>query len=399
MEIDLRKPESLLMPADIDDAILHNVDIQTFKKILLWGKKISVSDVVFQSDMPVMIKVSNLVFPITRNRLSSNVVIRMVGIIYGAREGDDSAYQRIMQGQDNDATYYFKIGRSGEERKGVRYRVNSLRDGEDDVAIVMRLNNDEILKLSEIGQHESGEIYQHMFPMKGLNLVTGSVDSGKTTLIYACLRHFIENDPRSAFIDTYEKPIEGDLRAIARKSKLMNKSVRQCPVPQGASGFLQGIEHSLRKNTDIVLTGEVKNAEDARGLMAGLLATGKLMMATLHTDNVPTTLGRLLEMLKTNDEGNTQALTYDLISSSNMFVSQKLLQTIDLKRVAVNETIIFNNEIRERLFTAGRANMKREMENIMREKGSTMVDKAKLLWEDGVISEETYQEFAYSFGY
>jgi defect-in-organelle-trafficking protein DotB len=399
MKIDLSNPETLMMDETIDDSIVHHVDERIFKKILLWGKKIGVSDIAFQVNMPVLVKISNMVFPITRSRISENCMVRFIGIIYRSREGDDSAYQRIMQGQDNNTTYVFKVGRPGEEKSSVRYRVNCLRDGDDEAAVVMRLNDDRILKLEEIGQSPEGEIYQNMFPMKGLNLITGSVDSGKTTLIYACLRYFIENDPRHAFIDTYENPIEGDLRRIARISKFMNKSVRQCPVPQGTTSFSGGIEHSLRKNTDIILTGEVKNAEDARGLMAGLLATGKLMMATLHTDNVPTTLGRLIEMLRTDDEGNTRALIYDLISSLNMIVSQKLLRTVKNKRVAVNEVLIFTPEIRERLFSTPREKIKREMEVIMREKGDTMVEKAKSLFEDGVIDEPTYKDFAKSFGY
>jgi Tfp pilus assembly pilus retraction ATPase PilT len=396
---DLRKPDTLLMSEDIDEALYSFIDEKLLRKILLWGKLINVSDIAFQEGMPVIIKKNNLVFPITRGTLDTSVISRFLGIIYGAKDGDDSAFQRVMSVDDTNTTYVFKVGDSGTEKQSVRYRVNCIRDAEGGASIRMRLNNEQILKLEDIGLTEASEIYQNMFPVKGLNLVTGSVDSGKTTLIYACLGNFIERDPRSAFIDTFESPIEGNLKAVAQKAKVFNKIVNQCPVPIGVKSFSQGVEEALRRNTDIILAGEVRKPDEAVGLVQGVLSTGKLLMATLHTDNIPVTFSRLLEMLHSDNEGKMRSMIYDLISSMNMIVSQKLLTTVDLSRVAVNEVLVFTKEIKKRLNSIPIEKVSSEIEKIMLESGSTMVDKAESLRDQGIISEETFLKFKDSFSY
>ncbi len=399
---DLSKPETLLMPDDIDDALCNHINEELFKKILTWGKALNVSDIVFQIGVPIKIKKNNLVYCITKCDLSVTAVVRFIGIIYGARDGDDSAYQRIMAGaedNDNNTTYAYKVGNAGQAKKTIRYRVNCLRDGDTDASIVMRLNNDQILSLEQIGQTRDGEIYKHMFPMKGLNLITGSVDSGKTTLIYACLNEFILNDPKHAFIDTYEMPIEGDLREVARKNGIQNKSVRQCPVPLGVRNFSDGISQSLRRNADIILIGEIRTQEEVIGVINGVLATGKLVMGTLHTDNIPVTFSRLYNTLSSSNEGQMRSLIYDLVSSTNMIVSQKLLQTVDKKRVAVFESLVFTKAVKERLNAVPMENLTAEITAIMKESDNTMVDKAKRLFEAGRLSKEVYIEFKNSFSY
>jgi Tfp pilus assembly pilus retraction ATPase PilT len=235
--------------------------------------------------------------------------------------------------------------------------------------------------------------------MKGLNLFTGSVDSGKTTTIFACLKYFILHDLRSAFINTYENPIEADLRKIAEECPLQNKSVFQCPVPQGVTTFEIGVEQSLRRNADIIVTGEVRTRDEILAVVNGVLATGKLLMATLHTDNIAVTINRLIRTLKTESEGETKSIIYDLISSLNLIVSQKLLTTVDLNRVAVSEVLHFTKEVKERLHNVEIDQISREVKSIMLEKNDTMVDKAKTLFRLGKITETVYNDFKESFSY
>ena len=360
---------------------------------------IDVSDIIFQVDSPVKIKKNGLVFPITRSELTSNTLVRCIGIIYGARDGDDSAYQRVMSGEDSNTTYTYKTGVAGKLKKEIRYRVNCLRDGDIDVTVSMRLNKSQISTLSEIGQSSDGELYQNMFPVKGITLITGSVDSGKTTLIYACLNEFILRHKRHAFIDTYENPIEGNLRDVVKKNNIQNKSVRQCPVPLGVKTYTSAIHQSLRRNTDIILLGEIRTQEEVIGLINGALATGKHLMGTLHTDSIPVTFSRLYNTLSSSNEGQMRSLIYDLIKNFNMIVSQKLLHTIDLKRIAVYETLIFTKSIKERLLSVPMEQLTSEIVLIMKESNDTMVHKAKKLFDNNVISSEEYYEFEAGFSY
>lgn len=397
---DLRKPETLLINNEVDDALRAHADEKVFKSLLLWAYKLKVSDIAFQEGMPVIIKKNNLVFPITKAKLTTLTISRFVGYIYGAKEGDQNAYLRALSGEGNDYTYKFNTSKPGEEKKSILYRTNVVRDGTDNAgSIRMRLNNESILSLKDIKLSEDSEIYRNMFPTKGMVLVTGSVDSGKTTLIYACLKHFVETTTRSAFIDTFENPIEANLKRVARECGNFKVVVNQCPVPNGIKDFSSAIPAVLRRNTDITLMGEVRTSDEAIGLIQGTLSTGKLMMATLHTDSVPVTFSRLLEMLRMDSEAKTRSMVYDLITNLSMIVSQKLLTTTSLDRVAVNETLVFTREIRDRLKAVPIESIAEEIAKIMLESKNTMVDKARKLHQEGVLSDEVFFDFERDYSY
>lgn len=399
LKFDLSKKETLLMDESVDEALYNHVTVNLFRKILTWGKMLDVSDIAIQEGFPVKIKKNNMVFNITRASVPASAIVRFIGILYQASEGDDSAYQRVMSGDDSNLNYEFKVGKAGVKKVPIRYRVNCLRDGDKGASLVMRYNNENFKKLEEIGLSRDGVIYKNMFPMKGLNLITGAVDSGKTTLLYACLNEYILNDPRHAFINTYENPIEGDLMSVARKNNIQNKAVFQCPVPLGVKTFNAGIEQSLRRNADIILTGEVRTQEEVTALIQGVLKTGKLLLATLHTESIPVTVSRIFNTLQDSNEGKMKTMIYDFIKSMNMIISQTLLPTVDMKRAAVNEVLVFTKEVKNRLYSVPVEELTKEITLIMKESNNTMVDKAKILLSEGVISQETFDIFEDSFSY
>lgn len=386
---------------DLETKIGAHVTEQDVRELLLHARKLNVSDICFESNMPIMVKKNNGVAHISHTIIQADILKRITGVLFGSREGDDSAYTMIMNGKLNDTTYEFPVRnkKPGSPKEKIRYRVNATRRGNDSVSIRARLNTNEILRLEDIGQTSEGEIYKNMFPMKGLNFVTGSVDSGKTTLIYACLAEFILNDERPAFIDTFESPMEGDLMGLAKKSIHKNKSVNQCPVPDGLPSFSKGVEGALRRNTDIILFGELREREEFDAVMQGVLSTGKLLMGTLHTDNLPGSIQRLVRALDTGDAGKTRALVFDLISALNFIVSQKLLTRLDGGRVAVYECLKFTKEIKAELKSLPVEEISEAITVIMKQSGATMVDKAKVLLDDGVISEEVFANFKDSFSY
>jgi Tfp pilus assembly pilus retraction ATPase PilT len=388
-----------LLDDAIDERLSTHMTKEALQDVFLFGKKLNVSDLSFQEGRPVYAKRNNIVFPISKSSMTSETMKRVVGILYRAQDGDDSAYQQVMSGEDSNITHTFNTGKPGEKKVAIRYRINILRDGDMGLSITCRLNDDQIKPLTDIGHSQDGEIYQNMFPLKGIVLITGSVDSGKTTLIYSCLKHFILNSERSVFIDTYENPIEGDLLKVCIEHGITNKVVRQCPVPAGVKTYSKGIEQSLRKNTDIILTGEVRTRDEMIGVLQGALSTGKLIMATMHTDSVPMTLSRILNLLHSSSDGQLRSLVFDLITSIHMIVSQKLLPTINKKRVAVFEKLIFTKAIKKRLLSVDIDKIPDEITTIMIEQNCTMVGMAKEFLDDNVISQETYDEFKLSFEY
>ncbi|MEG3764897.1 ATPase, T2SS/T4P/T4SS family [Alteromonas sp. 14N.309.X.WAT.G.H12] len=397
---DIQDPTSLFLPDSIEEEIVNGMSPQTINKIFSYGRLLKVSDVIFQVGFPIWIKINNFVFPISKSEISLTVMQQIIEALFKAPEGDDRAFMEVMSGKNPDISYTFKISKSGQRDKFIRYRVNITRDGESGLSAFCRLNNEVIPKLEDIGQSPGGEIYQSMFRMKGTVLVTGAVDSGKTTLVYSCLNHFILYDERPAVINTYENPIEGDLQTPAKEySEVGNKVVCQCPVPQGAADFKDGVKRSLRRNADIILLGEIRTPDEADSFVEGANATAKLMIATLHTDSIPLTIDRMLNLLRKDSQGETQAMLNAYLNTANMIVSQKLINTIDKKRVAAYECLVFTQEVREKLKSVSIDEITETVAQIMKSNGNTMVDKARKYYEQGIISEKTFREFERDFGY
>lgn len=386
------------IPQELDMSLTNSITDKEFRSILLFAINLNFSDITFRVGDTIKLKKDNRVFPISKNKLSKHILNTIVGIIYQAQPGDESQVMLIKAGNPGNLSYTFNVT-GGSKRTRVRFRTNIMRDGDSDVSILMRLNSDVIRPLESIGLSEEHPIYKNMFPLKGLNLITGPVDSGKTTLLFSALGHFIINSDRSAFIDTLESPIESNLKALITMHNITNKSVSQCPVPEGVATFALGMSEALRRNTDIIITGEIRTQEDVEGVISGVRSTGKLIMGTLHTNNIPATISRMVNALHSKNEGQMRMQIHDLIDALNMIVSQKLIERKNGGRIAVNEMIVFTKEIKETLKSVEPHKISDVLAKIMLEQGDTMVDKARALFNNDEISERTFVDFARDFSY
>ncbi len=116
----------------------------------------------------------------------------------------------------------------------------------------------------------------------GMILVTGPTGSGKTTTLYAALTKLY--DPKLKII-TIEDPVEYELGGV-----------NQIPVnPKRGLSFAQGLRSILRQDPDVIMVGEIRDAETAEISVRAAL-TGHLLFSTLHTNNALSAVGRLLDM-------------------------------------------------------------------------------------------------------
>lgn len=117
---------------------------------------------------------------------------------------------------------------------------------------------------------------------EGIILVTGPTGSGKSSTLYACLNRL--NSPR-VNIFTVEDPVEFDI-----------PGVNQVQVhPQAGITFAVGLRSILRQDPDIVMVGEIRDSETASiAFQAG--QTGHLVLSTLHTNDAPSSVTRLLDL-------------------------------------------------------------------------------------------------------
>jgi twitching motility protein PilT len=210
-----------------------------------------------------------------------------------------------------------------------RFRVNAFRQrGHISFAfrvIPKNVPNFEMLKLPA-GVRRLAE--EH----RGLVLVTGATGSGKTTTLAAMIDHM--NRTRKQHIITIEDPIEvlhNDHSCI----------VNQREIGLDTTDFMQALRRALRQDPDVILIGELRDAETAQTALQAA-ESGHLVLSTLHTVDAAETLGRMIEFFP---EAKQQMIRSVMAGVLRGVVSQRLLPRIDGGRVAAVEVMINNNRI------------------------------------------------------
>ena len=141
-----------------------------------------------------------------------------------------------------------------------------------------------LLGLWEVGlsKDDAGKLEEHLHRPDGIILVTGPTGSGKTTTLYAALNR-IHTEEKN--IITVEDPIEYQLKGIG-----------QIQVnPKIGLTFASGLRSILRQDPDVIMVGEIRDLPTAEIAMQASL-TGHLVLSTLHTNDAPSALVRLIDM-------------------------------------------------------------------------------------------------------
>jgi general secretion pathway protein E len=142
----------------------------------------------------------------------------------------------------------------------------------------------------------------------GIILVTGPTGSGKTTTLYAALQELVSDDTN---IMTIEDPVEYHMEKITQVQ--VNRAVDIT--------FASAVRAFLRQDPDIILIGEIRDTETAQAAVQAAL-TGHLVLSTLHTNNAPTAIARLIDM---------EVEPFLLSSSVTAVVGQRLVRKLCTK--------------------------------------------------------------------
>jgi general secretion pathway protein E len=140
------------------------------------------------------------------------------------------------------------------------------------------------LSLDEIGMTRAmqAQLLDLVERPTGIILVTGPTGSGKTTTLYAALSRV---DRSSRNVMTIEDPVEYHLDGISQM---------QVNVKRGVT-FAAGLRSLLRQDPDVILVGEIRDSETAQLAIQASL-TGHLVLATLHTNDAPSAIPRLVDI-------------------------------------------------------------------------------------------------------
>ncbi|MDD4179541.1 MAG: GspE/PulE family protein [Candidatus Margulisbacteria bacterium] len=164
-------------------------------------------------------------------------------------------------------------------------RVSTIPTIHGEKAVIRLLNRKHAhLSLAELGmEKDTLEIYRSIISKRtGIVLVTGPTGSGKTTTLYATLSQLNDKDVN---IITIEDPVEYQLPGV-NQIQVNNKA---------GLTFARGLRSILRQDPDIIMVGEIRDLETARIAIQAAL-TGHLVFSTLHTNDAPSAVTRLIEM-------------------------------------------------------------------------------------------------------
>ena len=214
--------------------------------------------------------------------------------------GLDIAERRLTQ----DGRIKLKMGVGGE--LDIRVSVLPTLFGEK---VVMRLLDKSNLQLdmSKLGfdPQTLKDFLEAIHKPYGMILITGPTGSGKSTTLYSALSELNKPDVN---ISTAEDPVEYNLVGINQVQ------VRE----QIGLTFAAALRSFLRQDPDIIMVGEVRDLETAQIAVKAAL-TGHLVLSTLHTNDAPSTVDRLINM---------GVETFLLISSINIIAAQRLVRRI-----------------------------------------------------------------------
>ena len=175
-----------------------------------------------------------------------------------------------------------------------RFRVNFYQQ-RGSVGAAFRLIPTEIKQLKELGVPESVGNFSKL--PRGLVLVTGPTGSGKSTTLAAMID--LVNTTRADHIVTVEDPIEF---MHTHKMAIVN----QREVGHDTHSFGAALKHVLRQDPDVILIGELRDLETISVALTAA-ETGHLVFATLHTQDAPQTIDRVIDVFPPHQQGQVRA--------------------------------------------------------------------------------------------
>jgi general secretion pathway protein E len=169
--------------------------------------------------------------------------------------------------------------------RAIDVRVSTLPSAHGERAVLRLLDKGEQkFSLESLGM--DGEVLKEFHRLvqqpHGIVLVTGPTGSGKTTTLYASLTRL---DTRTSNVLTVEDPVEYELPGIGQTQ--VN--------PKIDLTFAKALRAILRQDPDVVMIGEIRDFETAQIAIQASL-TGHLVLATVHTNDAPSTVNRLIDM-------------------------------------------------------------------------------------------------------
>jgi twitching motility protein PilT len=294
--------------------------IDSFLKL---GLQNGCSDVHLAVGVPPMLRLHGELMPIKFRELTDSELEGYINEILTGRQSG-----KFLAGHDVDFSYV--------SEDGGRFRVNLFRKATG-VGATFRYIPTEVPTLKDLFLPDIlAQLAEHH---QGMVLVTGSTGTGKSTTLAAMINHL--NKTRKLNIISLEDPIE-----FVHDSD--ECQIVQRELETHLPNFAVGIRAALREDPDVILVGELRDAETIMMAMTAA-ETGHLVLGTLHTIGAVKTIDRMIDALPSDFREQTKAF---LSQSLKAVVTQNLVKTPDGKgRRAVLEILVMTRAIANLIMT------------------------------------------------
>ena len=256
----------------------------------------------------------------------------------------------------------------------VRVRCNAARQL-NGMSLVLRLFPPKIPSIDELGLPE---IYKNLVQEpRGLVLVCGPTDSGKSTTLAAMIRHLYTQGAHHVI--TVEDPIEYIHTEVVG-------AITQRQLGVHTTSYAHALKHILRQNPDVIMVGEIRDYETAASVLS-LAEAGHLVLSTGHAPSAPQAIERIVDMFPLNERYLSQTRLASLLVA---VLCQTLVpRSNGSGRIAAVEIMINNTPVSS-LIREGKIH---QLPNIIRtnhEAGMITLDEALVnLYKKGVITYQT----------
>ncbi len=265
--------------------------------------------------------------------------------------------------------------------KNQRFRADMYFDL-DHLGLNMRKIDNTIRPFKSLGVHaEAAKAVSLKYYKYGLTLVTGITGSGKSSTL-------------DTIIDANNRTVDSHIVIIASPVELIHEPIRSVvrhrEVGTDVLSFKDGAIQALRQDPDIIVIGELRDPET---IMTALEITdsGHKTFGTLHTSSAMESIERILGEMPSEEQNRVRSRLADVLTC---VISQKLVPSMDGKRVLAKEVLLANSSIR----AAIRNNNIGEIYQMLmegRDRGmNTMEQDLKRLYDEGKISKESALNYA-----
>ena len=323
------------------------------------------SDIHLAVGVPPMLRMNGDLMPIRFRNLGDNELEGYVSEILTKKQSE-----QFRTGHDLDFSYVAE--------DGGRFRVNILRK-ETGVGAVFRAIPASVPTLDSLNLPP---VVKRLLDFhQGMILVTGSTGTGKSTTLAAMIDEI--NRKRRLNIISLEDPIEFVHRS--QEAQVIQREY-ETHVPS----FAEGVRAAMREDPDVILVGEMRDAETIRMAMTAA-ETGHLVLGTLHTTSATKTIDRIIDALPIEEREQTKSF---LSQSLLAVITQVLVKRADSRtRRAVCEIMVMNRAIGKLIQTDQSHQITAQLQT-GRDAGMQTLDQALMA---GVIAKELDPDDAYIY--